>query len=194
MIYYELFCFLNPKIWCIWCVLQFATISLKYLTMQFPDVPGTQLINLRMMKGWVDLGATQLSLGPLDWESSALTTKPLLQMVSITGVFLVTYEISECTSEELCRTPKLTIPMTLRCHSLCEPDCTFSLRPMRRLVTHRLVTLTHLFQESHKLSSHKNHLCPRAWWTVVFVILDHFFPFFPKFKKNEKKKTNKKNI
>ena len=153
MIYYELFCFLNPKIWCIWCVLQSATISLKYLTMQFQDVPGTQLINLRMMKGWVDLGATQLSLGPLDWESSALTTRPLLQMVSIT---------------------------------LCEPYCTFSLRPMRRLVTHRLVTLTHLFQESHKLSSHKNHLRPRAWWTVVFVILGHFFPlyhFFPFFPK-----------
>ena len=153
MIYYELFCLLNPKIWWIWCVLQFATISLKYLTMQFPDVPGTQLINLQMMKGWVDLGATQLSLGPLDWESSALTTRSLLQMVSIT---------------------------------LCEPYCTFSLRPMRRLVTYRLVTLTHLFQESHKLSSHKNHLCPRAWWTVVFVILDHFFPlyhFFPFFPK-----------
>lgn len=78
------------------------------------------------------------------------------------SVFLVIYDIFEKTSEELNRTPKLTIPMTLRCHSLCEPDCTFSLRPMRRLVTHRLVTLTHLFQESHKLSSHKNHLCPRA--------------------------------
>ena len=29
-------------------------------TIQFPGVPGTQLINLGRMKGWVDLAATQL--------------------------------------------------------------------------------------------------------------------------------------
>ena len=28
-------------------------------TTKFPDIPGTHFIDLRRMKGWVDLGATQ---------------------------------------------------------------------------------------------------------------------------------------
>ena len=32
--------------------------SLLFTTM-FPDIPGTHFIDLGMMKGWVDLGATQ---------------------------------------------------------------------------------------------------------------------------------------
>ena len=43
------------------------------------------------------------------------------------SVFLVIYDIFEKTSEELNRTPKLTIPTTLVCRSLCERYCTFNL-------------------------------------------------------------------
>ena len=44
-------------------------------TIQFPEIPGAHFIDLRRMKGCVDLGATQwfLNTGLLDWESSALT-------------------------------------------------------------------------------------------------------------------------
>ena len=47
-------------------------------TIKSPEIPGTRCINLGRMKDRVDLGATQwfLSTGPLDWESSALTTRP----------------------------------------------------------------------------------------------------------------------
>ena len=51
----------------------------------------------------------------------------LLNMVSITGVFLAVHEIYENTSEELKRTPKLTVPMTLGCRSLYERYCPSSL-------------------------------------------------------------------
>ena len=49
-------------------------------TTKFPEIPGTHLIDLGRIKGWVDLGATQwfLYTGPVDWESRALTTRPLL--------------------------------------------------------------------------------------------------------------------
>ena len=56
--------------------------SLLFST-KFLESPGTHLIDLGMMKGWVDLGATQWIgnqtgqwTGPLDWESSSLTTRP----------------------------------------------------------------------------------------------------------------------
>ena len=41
-------------------------------TTKFPEIPGTHFIDLGRMKDRVDHGAT------LDWESSALTTRPLL--------------------------------------------------------------------------------------------------------------------
>lgn len=43
------------------------------------------------------------------------------------SVFLVIYDIFEKTSEELNRTPKLTVPRTLVCRSLCERYCAFNL-------------------------------------------------------------------
>ena len=42
-------------------------------TTKFSEIPGSHFIDLIRMKGWVDLGAT-LNMGPLDWESSDLTT------------------------------------------------------------------------------------------------------------------------
>ena len=53
--------------------------SLLYY-IKFPEIPGTHFINLGRMKGCVDLGGfdpTVLSMRPLDWESSTLTTRPL---------------------------------------------------------------------------------------------------------------------
>ena len=50
------------------------------VTIQFPEIPGTHFMDLRRMKGWVDLGdSVVLNTGLLDWESSALTTRLLLQ-------------------------------------------------------------------------------------------------------------------
>ena len=52
--------------------------SLFFVT-EFPDISGNNFTNSRRMEGWVKLGATQwfwTCMGPLDWESSALTTKP----------------------------------------------------------------------------------------------------------------------
>ena len=53
-------------------------------TFPFPRVPGTHLTDLRRMKGWVSLEATQRywTQNPLignPWESSALTTRPVQQ-------------------------------------------------------------------------------------------------------------------
>ena len=47
-------------------------------TTKFPETSGTQFIELRRMKGWVGSHPVVLNMGPLDWESSALTTRPLL--------------------------------------------------------------------------------------------------------------------
>ena len=51
-------------------------------TIQFPEIPSTHFIDLLRMKGWSELGATQyiLNTGPLDLESSALTTRPYCSM------------------------------------------------------------------------------------------------------------------
>ena len=53
--------------------------SLLYNT-KFPEIPGTHFINLRRMKGLVDLRATQdweSNWRLLDWESSTFTTRSL---------------------------------------------------------------------------------------------------------------------
>ena len=57
-------------------------------TTKFPEIPGTHLINLERMKGWVHLRATLwfLDMGPLDWESSTLTTGPLLLNIQHNGL------------------------------------------------------------------------------------------------------------
>ena len=49
-------------------------------TTKFPEILVTHFIDLGRMKGWVDLEATQwfLDMEPVDWESSILTTRPLL--------------------------------------------------------------------------------------------------------------------
>ena len=44
-------------------------------TTKSQEIPGTHLIDLGRMKGSVDLGA---NMGPLNWESNALTTGLLL--------------------------------------------------------------------------------------------------------------------
>ena len=48
-------------------------------TTKFPEVPGTHFIDLGRMKGlsqpWSD--PVVLNTGPLDWEFSALTIRPL---------------------------------------------------------------------------------------------------------------------
>ena len=41
-------------------------------TTKFPEIPGTHFIDLGRMKGWVN--QVVLNTGPLDWESSTLTT------------------------------------------------------------------------------------------------------------------------
>ena len=53
-------------------------------------------IDLGRMKDWVDPGATQwfLSTGPLDWKSSALTTRPLLQ--GLLFIFLACISFQKC--------------------------------------------------------------------------------------------------
>ena len=53
--------------------------SLRFTT-KFPGIPGTYLIDTGRLKGWVNFGATQCfwKRDP-DWESSALTTRPLLK-------------------------------------------------------------------------------------------------------------------
>ena len=50
------------------------------LTTKFSIVRGTHLISFVSMKGSVDLGGNPIVLnpGPLDWESSAQTSRPLL--------------------------------------------------------------------------------------------------------------------
>ena len=45
-------------------------------TTKFPEIPGTHFIDLERMNSSVD--PVVLDRGPLDWESSALTTRPLL--------------------------------------------------------------------------------------------------------------------
>ena len=57
-------------------------------TTKFTEIPGTHLINLGRMKGWVHLRATLwfLDTGPLDWESSTLTTRPLLVNIQHNGL------------------------------------------------------------------------------------------------------------
>ena len=50
--------------------------SLLYI-IQFPGVPGTLLIDLGRMS-WSWSHPMVLNLGPLDWESSTLNTRPLL--------------------------------------------------------------------------------------------------------------------
>ena len=46
-------------------------------TTKFPEISVTHLIDLGRMEGWFDLGAVVLNSAPLDWECSALTTRPL---------------------------------------------------------------------------------------------------------------------
>ena len=46
-------------------------------TTKFPEIPGTHFIDLRWMNPWVESHPV-LNMGPLDWESSTLTTRPLL--------------------------------------------------------------------------------------------------------------------
>ena len=41
--------------------------------------PGTHLVDLRRMMGWINL--VVLNSGPLDWESSALITRPMLDFL-----------------------------------------------------------------------------------------------------------------
>ena len=50
-------------------------------TTKFPENPGTHLMDLRRIKGRVDIRATQwfLNTVPLNWKSSIATTRPLLQ-------------------------------------------------------------------------------------------------------------------
>ena len=52
-------------------------------TTKFPEILGTHLTKFGRIKGWVDLGATQLTLElPMDWESKTLTTMSLLQKLT----------------------------------------------------------------------------------------------------------------
>ena len=50
-------------------------------TSKFPETPGTYLIDVRRMKG---CDPVILNTGSLDWESSALTTWPLLHKLDLT--------------------------------------------------------------------------------------------------------------
>ena len=64
----------DPFLWMEFNFLK-ATVSLQgdslFFTTKFPEVPGTYLIDLERIKGWVDLGATQ-------WFWTWVTTRPLL--------------------------------------------------------------------------------------------------------------------
>ena len=52
--------------------------SLRFTT-KSPEISGTHFIDIGRMKSWVEFGThpVYLNTGPLDWESSALTTRPL---------------------------------------------------------------------------------------------------------------------
>ena len=52
--------------------------AVYFLPFSSQKFSGAHFIDLRWLKGWVDLGATQMVLntGPLDWESITLTTRP----------------------------------------------------------------------------------------------------------------------
>ena len=61
--------------------------SLLFST-KFPEISGTHFTDLRRMKRWVNLGATQWFWTRDPWirKSSALTTRPLLQiLVALSG-------------------------------------------------------------------------------------------------------------
>ena len=47
-------------------------------TTKFPEIASTRFIDLERMEGWVNLGATHWFWTRVDWESSSLTTWPLL--------------------------------------------------------------------------------------------------------------------
>ena len=57
-------------------------VSLLFST-QFPEMPDTHFIDLGRMKSWVELGVFRviLNTGTLYWESSILTTRPLLHIL-----------------------------------------------------------------------------------------------------------------
>ena len=59
------------------CLKVAATSRRLFFTTKFPEIPGTLFVDLGRMKGWIDLGVV-LNTGHLDWEFSALTTRPLL--------------------------------------------------------------------------------------------------------------------
>ena len=61
-----------------------------------PEIPGTRFIDLGRMKGWVNLGATWCfwTRDTVDWESSVLSTMPLLHkggfiIAHIRGIYLI---------------------------------------------------------------------------------------------------------
>ena len=58
--------------------------SLIFAT-KFPEIPRTHLIDPRSMKGWDDVRSTV----PLDWESSALTTRRRRHLIVRAKSFLV---------------------------------------------------------------------------------------------------------
>ena len=59
--------------------------TVYFFTNESQRVLGTHLIYLGRMKDWVDLEATQLFWpgGPLEWESSDLTTLPLRHTINL---------------------------------------------------------------------------------------------------------------
>ena len=70
-----------PFLWMGFNCLKATAITRRYFifTIQFPEIPGAHFIDLGRMKGWFGLEhPVVLNTGPLDWESSALSTRPLL--------------------------------------------------------------------------------------------------------------------
>ena len=53
--------------------------SRRQFTTKFPEILGTQFIDLGRMKGWVDLEPPSgFKHGTPDWEASALTTRSFI--------------------------------------------------------------------------------------------------------------------
>ena len=77
-------------IFSIWMFIKCLITGSLLFTTKFPGIPGTHFIDLGRMKGCVDFRATQWfwTTGPLDWESSTLTTRSSVHKFRFSHCFL----------------------------------------------------------------------------------------------------------
>ena len=74
-------------------------------TARFLETPGTHFIDLKRMKSWVDLTATQWNWTRdpwIDWASSVLTTRPFLYTYDVTWCVLFCLKICKIIGDVRC--------------------------------------------------------------------------------------------